>query len=61
MVRIELYEGRTSEQKTACARDVIKAIQQNLGAKPESTQVVFIDVAPADWLIGSKLFPADAK
>jgi 4-oxalocrotonate tautomerase len=60
MVRIELYEGRTPEQKTACARDVVKALQQHCGAKPEATDVVFVDVKPGDWLTGSKLFP-DAK
>jgi 4-oxalocrotonate tautomerase len=61
MVRIELYPGRTPEQKTACARDVVKALQQHLGAKPEVTQVVFVDVAPSDWLVGDKLLATEAR
>jgi 4-oxalocrotonate tautomerase len=55
MVRIELYPGRTAEQKTACAKEIVKAMQQHLNAKPESIQVVFVDVAPSDWLQGAKL------
>ena len=55
MVRIELYAGRTPEQKTECARAIVKAMQQHLNAKPESTQVVFVDVQPGDWLLGAKL------
>jgi 4-oxalocrotonate tautomerase len=55
MVRIELYAGRKPEQKTACAREIVKAMQQHLNAKPESIQVVFVDVQPADWLLGQKL------
>jgi 4-oxalocrotonate tautomerase len=55
MVRIELYPGRTPEQKTACAKDIVKAMQQHLNATPASIQVVFVDVAPSDWLQGAKL------
>ena len=55
MVRIELYPGRTPEQKTACAREIVKAMQQHLNAKPETIQVVYVDVAPSDWLQGANL------
>lgn len=58
IVHIELYAGRTAEQKTACARDIVEAIQRNLGAPPEATQVIFRDVAKEDWLLGAKLAPA---
>lgn len=57
MVRIELYAGRTPEQKTACAREIVKAMQQHLNAKPESIQVVFVDVPPSDWMQGAQLLP----
>ena len=59
IVRIELYKGRTSEQKTACARDIVEAIQKNLGAPPEATQVIFVDVDKSDWLVGNKIPPAE--
>lgn len=61
MVRIELYPGRTPEQKLSCARAIMDAMKQHLNAAPEATQVMFIDVEKADWLDGSKLPPAPAK
>jgi 4-oxalocrotonate tautomerase len=55
MVRIELYPGRTPEQKKECARAIVQAMQKHLNAKPESIQVVYADVQPADWLQGANL------
>ena len=60
MVRIELYPGRSPEQKSACARDIVAAIARHLNAPPEATQVVFVDVARSDWLLGSQLPPPAA-
>lgn len=57
LVRIELYAGRTPEQKTECARAIIEAISRHLGAPPEATQVLFFDVERSDWLAGGKLPP----
>ncbi len=57
MVRIELYSGRSAEQKIACARDIVDAISRHLNAPAEATQVVFIDVEKSDWLMGGKLPP----
>jgi 4-oxalocrotonate tautomerase len=54
-VHIELYNGRTLEQKTACARAVVNAVKEHLGAPPEATQVIFVDVEKADWMMGAKL------
>jgi 4-oxalocrotonate tautomerase len=57
IVRIELYRGRTTEQKTNCARDVVEAVTRHLGTTPEATQVVFVDVDKADWFTGNKIPP----
>ena len=56
-VRIELYAGRTPEQKTACARDIVDAVVRNLGAPPEVVQVVFVDVERHDWHTGGRMPP----
>jgi 4-oxalocrotonate tautomerase len=61
IVRIELYKGRTAEQKTDCARDIVDAISRNLGVSAEATQVVFRDVERSDWLIGGKIPPPTAR
>ena len=54
-VHIELHKGRTLEQKSSCARDIVKAVQQHLGAAPEVTQVIFVDVEKSDWMVGNKI------
>lgn len=61
MVRVELYKGRTQEQKTACAKAIVRAVQEHLGAPPEATQVMFIDVEKSDWMLGQKLVEGAAK
>jgi 4-oxalocrotonate tautomerase len=58
MVRIELYPGRTPQQKTDCARAVVEAIVKHLGTTPAATQVMFVDVEKHDWLTGDKIPPA---
>ena len=61
-VRIELYAGRTPEQKAACARDIVDAVVRNLGAPPDVVQVVFVDVERHDWHTGGRIPPpASAK
>jgi 4-oxalocrotonate tautomerase len=55
MVRIELVPGRTREQKARAAREITEAMTRTLGAKPEATQIVFIEVERADWAAAGKL------
>lgn len=52
IVRIELYKGRTAEQKAACARDVIAAVSAHLNAPARATHVIFVDVEKSDWVVG---------
>lgn len=58
MVRVELLPGRTREQKASAAREITDAIARTLGAKPEATQVVFIEVEKSDWATAGKLLDA---
>jgi 4-oxalocrotonate tautomerase len=61
MIRIEMFAGRTPEQKVACARDIVAAVAKHLGAPAEATQVMFVDVEKSDWLMGAKLSPAEGR
>jgi 4-oxalocrotonate tautomerase len=61
IVRVELYSGRTAEQKTDCAREIVAAVSRTLGVAAEATQVVFYDVERGDWLTGGKIPPPAAK
>ena len=61
IVHIELYSGRTTEQKNACARDVVDAIVKHMNTTAEATQVVFVDVDKSNWLVGGKIPGPGAK
>ncbi len=56
MIRVELFEGRSVEQKRALARALTEAVVQTLGGQPESVHIVFQDVARHDWATGGTLW-----
>lgn len=55
IVKVELFEGRTREQKAKAAKEITEAVNRTLGAKPESTHVIFADVSKSDWAHAGKL------
>jgi 4-oxalocrotonate tautomerase len=59
IVRVELFEGRTREQKAKAAKEITEVVARALGASPESTHVIFADVSKSDWANAGKL--ADEK
>ncbi len=56
MIRVEMFEGRTREQKRALVEALTNAFIETCGGKPESVQVVIQDVSPFDWGGGGELF-----
>lgn len=60
-VKIDMLDGRTSEQKAALARAITDAFVEHAGAKRESVWVVFDDVARKNWAVAGELLekPAD--
>jgi 4-oxalocrotonate tautomerase len=55
-IRVELFAGRTVEQKRAFAQALTEAAVRTLGGKPEGVDVIFTDVQPHDWATGGKLW-----
>jgi 4-oxalocrotonate tautomerase len=55
MIRIEMFEGRSNEQKQRFAEAITAAFVENCGGTPQSVQVIFDDVARANWATGGKL------
>lgn len=55
VIRIEIYEGRTVEQKRACAAAVTQALIETCGGNPQAVHVIFQDVAKHDWATGGRL------
>ena len=55
-IRVELFEGRTPEQKAALAQELTAACVRVLGGKPDSVDVVFYDIAKGNWATGGRLW-----
>jgi 4-oxalocrotonate tautomerase len=49
IVRIELFAGRSREQKAAATKAITEAMVRTLGTTTAGTQVIFIDVKKSDW------------
>ncbi len=52
LIRVEMLEGRTPEQKTALVRALTQAVVDTLGSKPEGVNVMLFDVPRNNWATG---------
>ncbi len=55
-IRVEMFEGRTPEQKKELVKALTEAACQALGSKPESVDVILTDVKKSDWATGGVLW-----
>lgn len=55
VIRIEMFEGRTIEQKRACAAAVTQAFVGACGSAPSQVHIIFQDVAKQDWAVSGQL------
>lgn len=55
IVRVEMWPGRTREQKAELAKAITDAVNDIAGAPPEATIIVFEDVSKDDWAQSGKL------
>jgi len=55
-IRVELFEGRSVEQKRALAQALTEACVRTLGGSPDGIDVVFFDIARHDWATGGRLW-----
>ena len=55
-LRVELFSGRTPQQKAALARELTDACVRVLGGSADGVDVVFYDVARGDWATGGTLW-----
>ncbi len=60
-IRVDLFEGRTHEQKKALVHALTQACVETLGSKPESVDVLLFDVAPSNWATGGELWSEKKK
>lgn len=55
-IRVDLFEGRTVEQKRAFAQAVTEAVVNTLGGSADSVDIIFTDVAKHNWATAGKLW-----
>ncbi len=60
LIRVELFEGRSVEQKRALATALTEATARTLGIGADSVDVMFFDIARHDWATSGTLW-SEAK
>jgi 4-oxalocrotonate tautomerase len=55
-IRIDMFEGRTTEQKRALVEAITEACVRTLGGSPESVDIMLFDVAKQNWARGGQLW-----
>lgn len=55
-LRVELFAGRSPQQKAVLAKELTDACVRVLGGSADSVDVVFQDIARHDWATGGVLW-----
>jgi len=55
IIRVEMFKGRSREQKRALVRELTEAFVRAAGGQAEAVTVVLEDVAREDWAVGGAL------
>jgi 4-oxalocrotonate tautomerase len=54
-IHVEMYEGRTVEQKRELAAALTNETVRVLKTKPEAVDIIFVDVKKENWAVAGKL------
>ena len=55
IIRVEMFKGRTREQKRTMVKALTDAMVESTGAKREAVWIVVSDVDKEDWGFGGEL------
>ncbi len=55
-IRVDMFEGRTPEQKREFVKAITEATVQTLGSSPEAVDVIITDIKKSDWATGGVLW-----
>lgn len=56
MIRVEMFAGRSDDQKRALVKELTDAFVRTAGGNPEAVDVVLVDVEQSNWAKGGTLF-----
>ena len=54
-LRVEMFAGRTLDQKRALARELTEATMRALGVPASAVEVLFYDIEKHDWAVAGTL------
>jgi 4-oxalocrotonate tautomerase len=60
-IRVEMFEGRSPEQKKNLVKALTQACVETLGSKAESVEILLFDIKPGDWATGGELWSEKRK
>jgi 4-oxalocrotonate tautomerase len=55
-IRVELFAGRSVEQKRALAEALTEATVRTLGGSPDGVDILFYDIERHDWATAGRLW-----
>lgn len=55
-IRVEMFEGRTPEQKREFVKAVTEATVKTLGSSADAVDVILTEVKKSDWATGGVLW-----
>lgn len=55
-INVQMFAGRTDEQKRAFVKAITEATCESLGCEPEAVDIIIQDVRREDWATGGKLW-----
>ncbi len=55
-INVQMFEGRTLEQKRAFVKAVTEASAQTLGCSPEAVDIIIQEIKREDWASGGTLW-----
>ncbi|NJD89168.1 MAG: 4-oxalocrotonate tautomerase [Betaproteobacteria bacterium] len=61
LITVQLFEGRSQEQKREYAKALTEASVRVLGIDPGAVDVIFSDVKRSDWATGGVLWSDKPK
>ncbi|SFV26965.1 tautomerase family protein [Hyphomicrobium facile] len=55
IITVEIFPGRTNDQKRRIAKRLTDSMVEICGAKPQAVHVLFTEVDPTDWAVAGEL------
>ena len=56
LIQVQMFSGRTPEQKRNLVHALTDAFVQPVGSTPDAVDVILTDIEKSDWARGGELF-----